>query len=522
MLKVVAVSDKTGTAIDRLCRGVAPYHQNITYTVCDVHPKRPDADQLARFEAAARDADIIDYQYFRTADMLRERYDWLKDKPSILTHNNPYSINERDWNDYQIVVANNKTMEADLSHITSARLEYIPLTVDTRFWQFNNDWKPKDQVILVANRIESKKGLLEAAIASVEAGLDVVLVGAISDQNYFNDIMATGKVTFYEQVSDDELKDLYYESLIHICNSQDNFESGTLPILEAMLCGVPVITRKVGHVPDIYNGENMIINENSNEDVVKLAELIKSIDRDKLNDIREKAWKSVKGRGFSRRAYGYQKLYRTLVDDKPTVSIVMPIFGKPEITKQTLEAVKNQTYKNIELIICNDNMDDESNSKLVAEYSQSVPFMVRYINQPEKGYGLAKQRNLGIIEATGEIIVFCDQRIKMDEKAVEVFVESIKPHHWLYGTKGVKKEFVENFSAVYRGDVIKIGMFCERIDKYGGQSQEVRSRAKYNGMTIDYIEKAKAEQIGKSSAKYQKRDEIIEIKDKLWKMGMEL
>jgi hypothetical protein len=133
MLRVVAVSDKVGTAIDRLCLGVAKYHENIEYIVCDVHPKRPDPEQLQRFEKAIATADVIDYQYFRTADMLRERYPQLKEIPSILTHNNPYSIKERDWNDYQIVVANNKSMEVELSRITSARLEYIPLCVDSDF-----------------------------------------------------------------------------------------------------------------------------------------------------------------------------------------------------------------------------------------------------------------------------------------------------------------------------------------------------------------------------------------------------
>lgn len=53
MLKVVAVSDKIDTAIDRLCRGVQKYHDNLDYQVIDVHPKRPDPSQLQRFEQEA-------------------------------------------------------------------------------------------------------------------------------------------------------------------------------------------------------------------------------------------------------------------------------------------------------------------------------------------------------------------------------------------------------------------------------------------------------------------------------------
>jgi len=522
MLKVVAVSDKLNTAIDRLCRGVAKYHDNIEYVVCDVHPKKPDDDQLSRFVREAENADIIDYQYFRTADMLRERFEWLKDKPSILTHNNPYSIHERDWNDYQIVVANNLTMQADLSTITTSKLEYIPLTVDTDYWTFNREWKPERQVIMVANRIESKKGILPVAIACAELKMKFVLVGAISDVNYFNDIQATGNVEFHQEITDEQLKKLYAKSMLHVCNSKDNFESGTLPILESMLSGVPVLTRKVGHVPDLYNGENMFLYEGDNEDVVKITKRIKEVLDGDLKTVRDKAWNTAKGRSFERRAYGYQKLYRSLVSDEKPVSVIMPIYDKPEITKETIEAIKSQTYKNLELIVCNDNPDDEQNNTLIDELKKNTKLMVRYINKPSEGYGIAKQRNLGIIEATGEIIVFCDQRIRMDDKAVELLVKNLAPRVWVYGNKGVKKEFVENFSAIYRDDIIKLGGFNERIDLYGGQSQEIRSRAKYNGYKTEFIADARAEQLGHSKNKYAKRDEIIKSKNTLWKMGLEL
>lgn len=523
MLRVVAVSDKIGTAIDRLCRGVSKYHDNIEYIVCDIHPKRPDAEQLARFEEAIKTADIIDYQYFRSADMLRERYPALKDVPSILTHNNPYSIFERDWNDYQIVVANNKSMQADLSKITKSRLEYIPLTVDTDFWTYNLDWQPKEQILMVANRIESKKGILPVAIACAELGIKFVLVGNISDANYFNDIQATGEIEFYENVTDEQLKDLYYQSKLHICNSQDNFESGTLPILEAMLCGTPVLTRKVGHVPDIAKPDNIYLFEGDNQDVPALIARIKEVLADKdIDNVRDRAWNTAKSRSFERRAYGYQKLYRSLMSGKTPVSVVMPIYDKPEITEESIKAVLNQDWPNMELIICNDNPDSTENEELVTRYQDIAKIPIKYIDQPSDGYGLAKQRNLGVIAATGDIIVFCDQRVVMDKKAVGELVTNLKPRSWVYGTKGVKKDFVENFCAIFREDIVRLGGFNERIDMYGGMSQEIRTRSRLNGYNIDFVPSAVAKQIGKSSNKWRKRDEIIKIKNRLWQMGLEI
>ena len=531
MLKVVCVVDKKGTALDRLAQGVAPYHDNINYVVCDVHPKRPDAQQIARFQQEAIDADIIDWQYYRTAELLKMNFPWLENKKQILTHNNPYSIEESTWNNYDMNVGNNDYIYDRLGELTQTPVHYIPICVDADFWQYNqnyNDGSDKPVVLMVANRIESKKGILEVAIACGELGVKFVLVGAISDMNYMHDIMQTGNVEFHEQISDEQLRELYYKATVHVCNSADNFESGTMPILEAMLCGVPVLTRKVGHVPDLYNGENMVIHEGKKEDVIAIREKLFEMlsDKKKLHEIRDKAWNTAKTRNFERRAYMYQKLYRQVLHpDQLPVSVIVPIYDKPEIIRKCLNAIAEQTYKNIEVIICNDNGDTSNSNNwtkdLYEEYSKYVSFPVLYIdtsNGWNPDYGLARARNIGTIEATGTIVVYCDQRMVMEPNAIDEFVHNLAPKVWLYGNKGAKKEFVENFSCAYRSDIINAGMFCERIDQYGGMSQECRTRFKNQGGRTEYVESAKATPTGKSSNRNQKRREIIKMKNRCWKM----
>lgn len=511
MLRVVSVVDKSGTAIDRLAQGMKPYHTNLDYTVLPIHPKRPEFESLVAFERLAKGADILDFQYFRTAEMLINRYPWLEDKKKILTHHNPYSIKESDWNTYDAVVANNLSIHKDLSKITHAPLSYIPNTVDTDFWTYIRDWQPEKQVLMVAARIESKKGILPVAEACKKADLKLVLVGSVSNPEYLHAVLHTGVVDFRQQITDEELRELYQTSILHVCNSVDNFESGTLPILEAMLTGCPVLTRQIGHVPDLYNGENMLIHKGQPDEIE-----IPKLDLDELKTMREKAWNTAKTRSNERRAYLYQKLYRSVMwpDIKP-VSVVMPIYGGLLI--DSFNAVINQDYENLELIICN---DDPSNS-FDRPTLPTKDRLVRFINDASKGYGLAKQRNLGIIEATGDIIVFCDQRMLMEKDAVSVLVSQVLPKRWVYGDKGTKKEFVENFSAVRREDIIGIGMFNERINAYGGMSQEIRSRARLNGFTMDYISSAKATPQGSSKNKHTKKDEIIRMKTTLWKLGLE-
>ena len=520
MMKVICLVDKSNTALDRLAKGVAKYHDNIDYKVLAVHPKRPDREQLEAFEREAMDADIIDAQYYRTLYMLRAMYPWLKDKKTILTHNNPYAIEEQSWNDVDLNVGNNSYIMKRLGEITEKPVEYVPLTVDTDFWTFNPDWQPNKNVIMVANRIESKKGILPVAIACAELNLHFILVGAISDSNYFQSIMdTTGNVEFHEMCSDEELRDLYHKSTIHVCNSVDNFESGTLPILEAMLTGVPVLTREVGHVPELNNGENMVILDSDSEDIPyiqdKLLEMIS--DKKKLADMRDKAWQSAKVRSFERRAYMYQKLYRQVMwPDQEPVSVVVPIYDKPDIIRQCLNAVAEQTYKNIELIVCDDG--EVPSEVIVDSMAQYTSLPIRYIYTYNDDYGLARARNLGTIEATGEYIVYCDQRMVMEPDCVAEFMSHTAPKTWLYGNKGAKKEFVENLSCIKRSEIINAGMFCERIDRYGGMSQECRTRFRNQGGRTEYVESAKATPVGKSSNRNRKRQDIIAIKSRLWKM----
>lgn len=513
MFKVLTVVDKQGTALDRLSQGMKPYMDAFDYQVIAVHPKRPD--NLDEFEKLAKDAQVIDYMYFRTADMLRDRFPWLEDKFSILTHNNPYSIHERDWNDYQINVGNNKEIFENLNKITTTRIEYIPLTVDTDFWTFKREWKPSRQVLMVANRIEGKKGILPVAQACQKLNVQFVLVGSVSNAEYFQEVLDTG-AKFFHDISDESLRELYYSSMIHVCNSVDDYESGTLPILESMLCGVPVITRRVGHVPELYS-DNMVINQSPPEDVDNLVKLIGGLieNREEQQRLRNKAWETAKTRSNERRAVMYQRLYRASLDKSP-VSVIVPIHDNSEVIEACLTAVEKQDYPNLELVVCD---DLGTNKGLINKFADKVAFPVKYINSAQGDYGLARARNLGIIYATGDILIFCDQRQIMEADCVSEFVENLEPGKWLYGNKGFRKEFVENLSCIHRQEIINAGMFLERIDRYGGMSQEIRDRVRSQGIQTKYIDSAKATPMGKSSNRGAKKADIIKVKNMLWRIG---
>lgn len=88
----------------------------------------------------------------------------------------------------------------------------------------------------------------------------------------------------------------------------------------------------------------------------------------------------------------------------PKVSIIMPVYNTQKYLRRCLDALVNQTLKDIEIIAVNDGSTDGS-LDILQEYAAKYE-MIRVISK-ENG-GQATARNLGIKESTGEYIGFAD------------------------------------------------------------------------------------------------------------------
>lgn len=87
------------------------------------------------------------------------------------------------------------------------------------------------------------------------------------------------------------------------------------------------------------------------------------------------------------------------------ISVIIPVYNGEEHLSETIDAVLNSDYKEIELLLIDDGSTDSS-SDICREYSWNDS-RVRYIRQ--KNGGIVAARNRGLEEATGEYICFCDQ-----------------------------------------------------------------------------------------------------------------
>lgn len=100
---------------------------------------------------------------------------------------------------------------------------------------------------------------------------------------------------------------------------------------------------------------------------------------------------------------------------KPLVSVIMPCYNGEKFIGEAIESVMNQTYKNWELIIIDDNSMDNS-EKIINNYLSDS--RIKYIKS-KKNKGIPVVRNIGIRVSKGEYIAFLDQDDIWVQKKIE-------------------------------------------------------------------------------------------------------
>lgn len=87
------------------------------------------------------------------------------------------------------------------------------------------------------------------------------------------------------------------------------------------------------------------------------------------------------------------------------ISVIVPSFNSEEYIARAINSVLNQTYKDYEIILVNNNSTDNT-YQIMQEYMKKYPDLINVFDEPKKGAPAA--RNKGLNEAKGEWIQFLD------------------------------------------------------------------------------------------------------------------
>lgn len=95
-------------------------------------------------------------------------------------------------------------------------------------------------------------------------------------------------------------------------------------------------------------------------------------------------------------------------NEYPLVSVVVATYKREEALKNALNSLEKQSYKNIEIVLVDDNANEKWNTNvesIIQEYQErcNIIYIQNAVNK-----GSAKSRNIGIKASKGEYITFLD------------------------------------------------------------------------------------------------------------------
>ena len=122
-------------------------------------------------------------------------------------------------------------------------------------------------------------------------------------------------------------------------------------------------------------------------------------------------------------------------DKDSLISIVIPIYNAEKYLEECLNSIKNQTYKNIEVIMVNDGSKDDSETICKRFSEDDARF--RYFTKVNGGVSSA--RNLGLDNVKGDYITFIDADDWIAEKHLELLINSIKKTNSDIGVSSYKE-----------------------------------------------------------------------------------
>ena len=102
------------------------------------------------------------------------------------------------------------------------------------------------------------------------------------------------------------------------------------------------------------------------------------------------------------------------------ISIIIPVYNGEKYIEKCLDSIKNQTFKDYEVLIINDGSKDNT-KKLIEKYLNDKRF--KLFNRTNHGIGAS--RNFGLDESSGEYICFIDSDDYVDKKYLEKLYNKI-------------------------------------------------------------------------------------------------
>jgi len=222
------------------------------------------------------------------------------------------------------------------------------------------------------------------------------------------------------------------------------------------------------------------------------------------------------------------------IQSHPVVSVISPVYNDPEGIQTTLGSLLNQSYRNVEVLAV-DNMSTDDTVDKINTFVSDHSNLLDSIQEADVQSSYAA-RNTGIEHATGDILLFLDADMWVDETWIENMVDTLASNDYDYLGCNVDvvanqpnfwERYEQSFSfpvetyledkyfaptcalAVRREVFEEVGLFDERLES--GGDKEFGQRVHRAGFTQGYA--------GHITAYHPARDSWKALRSKALRIG---
>lgn len=208
--------------------------------------------------------------------------------------------------------------------------------------------------------------------------------------------------------------------------------------------------------------------------------------------------------------------------EKDKISVIIPVHNNQNTIRQCLNSVLNQSYKNFEVIIIDNNSTDDT-KQIIAEFQKTSPNLISCFEKEQK---IGAARNTGEKLASGSLIVMTDSDclvysdwladltrplINSESDAVQGFEANLEHNFWadqiqMQNEKRIKylmkqKDAIgiidtKNF-AISKSALEKIGYSSRKY--FYGNDTELSVRFHHQNMKLKFLPEVRVKHLNPSS-----------------------
>ena len=174
------------------------------------------------------------------------------------------------------------------------------------------------------------------------------------------------------------------------------------------------------------------------------------------------------------------------------ISVIVPCFNSGKTLRRTIQSIKNQTWKNKEIIVVNDGSNDKKTLKILEDFKDDK--LLKIINQKNKG--LSSARNNGVLNSKGSYLFFLDADDWIESTALnDLYIHLMANQKFAYTfsdcflegeARGIREKEFNFFEQMFTNQVpysiliprqiiLDIGLYDEKM-KLGYEDWEINIR----------------------------------------------